>query len=76
MILGHGWANEGYTAADIDPAARGVGWLIAEGGVPKRMKSAYLSDDQVVTLAERAGELRAAHPAPGLFDDPADGLPA
>jgi S-DNA-T family DNA segregation ATPase FtsK/SpoIIIE len=43
VILGHGWANEGYTAADIDPDARGVGWLIAEGGVPRRIKSAYLS---------------------------------
>jgi DNA segregation ATPase FtsK/SpoIIIE, S-DNA-T family len=25
VILGHGWANEGYTAADIDPTARGSG---------------------------------------------------
>ena len=71
VILGHGWANEGYTAADIDPEARGVGWLIAEGGVPRRMKSAYLSDDQVVSLSRRAAELRAAHPTAGLFDDAA-----
>ena len=69
VILGHGWANEGYTAADIDPAARGVGWLLAEGGVPRRMKSAYLSDDQVGRLAERAAKLRAEHDVPGLFDD-------
>src|SRR6185437_11420646 len=33
VILGHGWANQGYTATDVDPAARGVGWLIAEGGI-------------------------------------------
>jgi S-DNA-T family DNA segregation ATPase FtsK/SpoIIIE len=72
VILGHGWANEGYTAADIDPEARGVGWLIAEGGTPRRIKSAYLSDAQVVKLARDAAELRAANPAPGLFDDPAD----
>ncbi len=58
VILGHGWAGEGYTAADIDPTARGVGWLIAEGGVPRRMKSAYLSDDQVLALAELAAQLR------------------
>ncbi len=25
VILGHGWAGEGYTAADIDPSSRGVG---------------------------------------------------
>ena len=30
VVLGQGWAAEGYTAADIDPLARGVGWLLAE----------------------------------------------
>ena len=30
VVLGQGWAGEGYTAADIDPLARGVGWLLAE----------------------------------------------
>ena len=38
-----GLANEGYTAADIDPLARGVGWLLSETGVPRRIKSAYLA---------------------------------
>jgi S-DNA-T family DNA segregation ATPase FtsK/SpoIIIE len=58
VILGHGWANAGYTAADIPPTARGVGWLIAEDGAPRRMKAAYLSDDQVTALATRATRLR------------------
>ncbi|PZS23731.1 MAG: cell division protein FtsK [Pseudonocardiales bacterium] len=58
VILGHGWAGEGYTAADIDPTSRGVGWLIAEGGIPRRMKAAYLSDDQAARLAEHAARLR------------------
>ncbi|MGB6161481.1 MAG: FtsK/SpoIIIE domain-containing protein [Pseudonocardiaceae bacterium] len=58
VILGHGWASEGYTAADIDPTARGVGWLIAEGGIPRRMKAAYLSDEQAARLAEHAARLR------------------
>jgi DNA segregation ATPase FtsK/SpoIIIE, S-DNA-T family len=58
VILGHGWAGRGYTAADIDPVARGVGWLLAEGGQPRRMKAAFLSDDQVHTLAARAAQLR------------------
>jgi S-DNA-T family DNA segregation ATPase FtsK/SpoIIIE len=65
VILGHGWANQGYTAASVDPAARGVGWLIAEGGIPRRMKAAYLSDDQVAELAEQAAGLRAALPTGG-----------
>ncbi len=59
VILGHGWAGAGYTATDIDPAARGVGWLIADDGTPRRMKAAYLTDDQVTALAERAAQLRA-----------------
>src|SRR5882757_3310462 len=62
VILGHGWANAGYTAASIDPLARGVGWLIAEGGTPRRMKAAYLSDAQVTQLAERAEKLRGDDP--------------
>ena len=58
VILGHGWANQGYTAASIDPSTRGVGWLIAEGGMPRRMKAAYLTDEDVARLAVRAVELR------------------
>ena len=60
VILGHGWAGQGYTAADVDPAARGVGWLIAEGGIPRRIKAAFLSDEQVMALAAEAARLRAA----------------
>jgi S-DNA-T family DNA segregation ATPase FtsK/SpoIIIE len=58
VILGHGWASQGYSAAEIDPTARGVGWLIAEGGTPRRMKAAYLSDDQAARIAEHATQLR------------------
>ena len=58
VILGHGWASAGYSAAQIDPTTRGVGWLIAEGGTPRRMKAAYLSDDQAARIAEHAIWLR------------------
>lgn len=57
-ILGHGWAKRGYCATDIDPAARGVGWLLTEGGTPRRVKSAFLSDAHVRDLADYAAELR------------------
>ncbi len=59
-ILGHGWASKGYTAEDIDPQARGVSWLRAEDGVPRRIKAAYLTDDHIIALAEHAAVLRAA----------------
>jgi len=58
VVLGQGWAADGYTAADIDPLARGVGWLLSETGVPRRIKAAYLDDDTIKYLAAYAARLR------------------
>ena len=58
VVLGQGWANEGYTAADIDPLARGVGYLLSETGVPRRIKAAYLDDGDIKYLAAYAAKLR------------------
>jgi DNA segregation ATPase FtsK/SpoIIIE, S-DNA-T family len=63
-ILGHGWANKGYTAEEIDPQSRGVSWLRAEDGIPRRVKAAYLSDEHIIELAETAAALRGM-PGPG-----------
>src|SRR5215472_17410281 len=57
-ILGHGWADKGYSATEIDPQARGVSWLRAEDGTPRRMKAAYLSDDDIIHLASLAATAR------------------
>jgi DNA segregation ATPase FtsK/SpoIIIE, S-DNA-T family len=57
-VLGHGWAGEGYSAATIDPLARGVSWLLSETGVPRRVKAAYLADDDIKHLAAYAAQLR------------------
>jgi S-DNA-T family DNA segregation ATPase FtsK/SpoIIIE len=62
-ILGHGWANMGYSATEIDPQARGVGWLRAEDGIPRRVKAAYLTDADIIDLAAWAAQARATHPA-------------
>jgi hypothetical protein len=59
-ILGRGWASQGYSAATIDPAARGVGLLLQEGGVPVRLRSCYLDDLELAELARRAEALRGA----------------
>ena len=58
IILGQGWAKAGYSAATIAPEELGVGWLRAEGGIPRRMKSAYLSDAQIYDLVDVAAWLR------------------
>jgi hypothetical protein len=57
-ILGSGWASEGYSAASIDPATRGVGLLLQEGGVPVRLRSCWLDDLDLADLARRAEALR------------------
>jgi hypothetical protein len=72
-ILGRGWASQGYSAASIDPAARGVGLLLQEGGVPVRLRSCYLDDQELAELARRAEQLRGttrmATPTLRLLDD-------
>jgi DNA segregation ATPase FtsK/SpoIIIE-like protein len=57
-ILGQGWATRGYSAATIDPAQRGVGYLLAEGSAPMRFRAPFLSDEDIAVLAHRAEMLR------------------
>jgi hypothetical protein len=61
-ILGSGWASAGYSAADVDPASRGVGYLLHKGGIPQRIRSYYLDDSDLVSLSKRAEALRAQPP--------------
>ena len=60
IILSVGWASEGYSAKDIPPDDnyRGVGLLLAEGGIPRRFKAAYLNDDQIRSIVGYAVHLR------------------
>jgi DNA segregation ATPase FtsK/SpoIIIE, S-DNA-T family len=58
-ILGQGWASAGYSAATIAPGQRGVGYLLAEDGLPIRLRGFHLGDEQIAALAERASALRA-----------------
>jgi hypothetical protein len=57
-ILGRGWASQGHSAAQVDPTARGVGLLLQEGGVPVRLRSCYLDDQDLAELARKAEALR------------------
>jgi hypothetical protein len=58
-VLGSGWASLGFSAADIDPARRGVGLVLHEGGTPIRLRSFHLTDADVGRISERAVRLRA-----------------
>jgi S-DNA-T family DNA segregation ATPase FtsK/SpoIIIE len=68
-ILGHGWANAGYSATEIDPQARGVSWLRAEDGIPRRVKAAYLTDEEIIYLADWAAQARSTHHAGDRSDE-------
>jgi S-DNA-T family DNA segregation ATPase FtsK/SpoIIIE len=58
-ILGQGWASAGADASVIPGGQRGVGYLLAEGERPVRVKGFYLDDSDVRTIAERATARRA-----------------
>lgn len=64
-ILGSGWASAGYSAADVDPAHRGIGYLLHEGGIPQRIRSYYLDDSALAGLAAKAETLRGHQPMTG-----------
>jgi S-DNA-T family DNA segregation ATPase FtsK/SpoIIIE len=51
IVLGHGWHSRGYDASLIDPTTPGIGLLLAEGGVPRRIRCAYLSDAEIGGIA-------------------------
>jgi hypothetical protein len=74
-ILGSGWASLGYAASTIDAADRGVGLLLAEGGLPARLRACWLDDDQLAALAARAEALRAGPPRNGTGQATVDRQP-
>ena len=58
IILGDGWSEAGFSATDISPLNPGEAFLIAEGGIPQRIKVAYLSDADIIALADYAAWTR------------------
>jgi S-DNA-T family DNA segregation ATPase FtsK/SpoIIIE len=67
IILGDGWSEAGFSATDILPTNQGAAYLIAEGGVPRLIKVAYLSDSDITKLADYAAWTRKPPtPAPAL----------
>jgi hypothetical protein len=53
-ILGQGWASRGHNAGTISPTDRGVGFLLAEDGLPVKLRTFYLDDEHIRALAARA----------------------
>jgi DNA segregation ATPase FtsK/SpoIIIE, S-DNA-T family len=58
IVLGHGWAARGFSSNTIPTDNQGAGYLIAEGGIPKRIKAAYLNDAEIINIADFAAYIR------------------
>jgi S-DNA-T family DNA segregation ATPase FtsK/SpoIIIE len=58
IVLGHGWANRGFSSNTIDPNNQGCGLLIAEGGIPALVKAAYMSNADIIRVADYAAWVR------------------
>jgi len=58
VILGQEWAHQGFNASEIDPTNRGEAFLLAEGGIPFRIKTTYLSDKDIYRIADYAAHTR------------------
>jgi hypothetical protein len=46
-----------------------VPWLRAEDGIPRRVKAAYLTDEEIIYLADWAAQARSTHHAGDHADD-------
>jgi DNA segregation ATPase FtsK/SpoIIIE, S-DNA-T family len=68
IVLGFGWASQGFSANSIAPEDQGIGWLLAEEGRPRRFKAAYLSDTDIDDLVDRALYIRQPHHPAGTTD--------
>lgn len=53
-ILGRGWANQGFNAQTVPPGSPGVGFLLAEDGIPQKIRTYYLTDDEIRDYADHA----------------------
>lgn len=58
VILGQGWAEQGYDATSILPENPGAAYLLAEGGTPRRIKVTYFSDADIDSVADYAAWIR------------------
>jgi DNA segregation ATPase FtsK/SpoIIIE, S-DNA-T family len=60
IVLGHGWAARGYSSNTIATDNQGAGLLIAEGGIPALVKAAYMTDADIIRVADYATWTRRA----------------
>ena len=57
--IANDWAARGFSANTIPTDNQGAGYPIAEGGTPRLVKAAYLSDAEIIRIADYATTRRA-----------------
>jgi S-DNA-T family DNA segregation ATPase FtsK/SpoIIIE len=58
IVLGHGWAARGYSSNTVDPNNQGCGYLIAEGGIPALVKACFMTNTDIIRVADYAAWIR------------------
>jgi S-DNA-T family DNA segregation ATPase FtsK/SpoIIIE len=58
IVLGHGWAARGYSSNTVNPNNQGCGYLIAEGGIPALVKAAFMTNADIIRVADHAAWIR------------------
>lgn len=58
IVLGHGWAANGYSSNTVDPDNQGCGYLIGERGIPTLIKGAYMTTAEIIRVADYAAWVR------------------
>jgi DNA segregation ATPase FtsK/SpoIIIE, S-DNA-T family len=58
IVLGHGWAARGYSSNTVDPSNQGCGYLIAEGGIPALIKACFMTNADIIRVADYAAWTR------------------
>jgi DNA segregation ATPase FtsK/SpoIIIE, S-DNA-T family len=66
IVLGQDWADRGYNAVDIPPTNPGAVLLLAERGIPRLVKTAYLTDEQIYNIVDYAEWIRRPTTSAGL----------
>jgi hypothetical protein len=76
-ILGRGWASAGCDASTIPVGKthRGVGYLLAEGEQPSKLKAFYLDDDTIDAIVSRRVTEHLDSEAEELLSDPMPVVP-
>lgn len=69
IALGAGWAAQGFNASTIPSSSVGIGYCLAESGIPILFRGVYVSDEQEQEIIDAACRMRGIDPGADQLDD-------